>query len=87
MVFLVYQVSYTLFLDENENMTKHGKMLQNVTSFSDAFLIKIATASGAAKDNVCYLHKTEKLKYQLSDLSQSLLKKLPRCQVIAKSLF
>lgn len=54
---------------------------------SDALVVKIATASGAAKDNVCYLHKTEKLKHQSSDLSQSLLKKLPLCQVIAKCLF
>lgn len=88
MVFLVYDVLYRLFLDENENMPKHEmKRCYGMGHlFSDA---KIATASGAAKDNLCYLHKTKKLRYQSSDLSQhnAYFKKLPLSQVIVKCLF
>lgn len=72
LVFLVYQVSYRLFSDENENMPKHEmeRCSRMWHLFSDAFVVKRATASGAAKDNLCYLHKTEKLRHQSSDLSQ-----------------
>lgn len=91
MVFLVYEVSYRLFLDENENMPKHElkRCYRMRHLFSDAFVVKIAAASGAAKDNICYLHKTEKLRHQPNYLSQhkAYIKKLPLSQLIAKCLF